>query len=404
MLNLFSNSNEENVILIDIGNGTITGALAVFERQNKPKFTYIIKKFFNTQEKIEIKKFESEMLSILDEIMSSIVKEAFKHRYFVGKSKKIKRVLISFSSPWFLSKTKSINLVNEKEFVVTESFLNNILSKEVKELEVEMEKDGGEGELEVIEKSIIHSKINGYVLDNSLGKNTKNFDASLYMSVVGKNFTQKITEIIHRHTHLSKENVILHTFPLVLFTVVRDLFMKESSFLLMDITSEITDITLVKEDIIDKTVSFPYGKNFILRQISKNLNVSNEIADSTLKLYVTNKLGHEQVSKINEILASVEKEWAIYLENTLLEISPNMILPNSVFITSDSDIAQIYIDFLEIQKLDATANFRKNLKSTYVDLEKLRDFYENLSGFVLDEFVVILSIFYSRQKNFTGVK
>ena len=242
----------------------------------------------------------------------------------------------------------------------------------------------------------MHSKINGYTLDVAVGKTTKNFDASLYMSSVHNIFLKNIVDTVHKHTHIDLKNIHIHTFPLITFSVLRDMFTKESDFLFMDISSEITDITLVKDDIIDRTVSIPSGKNFLVRQISKNLNVSSEIAESTLKLYMDKKLDEQNLVKVSEILTLVEKEWSIYLENALMEISPEMMLPSTLFLTVDKNMFEIYNSFLSIQKMDSTNLFRKNLKINRIDLESTSSFYENQTGFALDEFIVLISLFYKK--------
>ncbi len=391
-----TSSKTENALLVDVGNGTISAGLVVFEKDAKPKFVYIIKKFFAVNENPSALNMEIEMNTLLDETLPVLIKKGFENKYWIGKKKDITRVLVSFSSPWFLSKTKSIHLKGEKEFTITNKFLEDILNKETTLLKDELKTNDAETTFEVIERSIVHSKINGYILDNTIGKSTKTFDASLYMSVVEAKFIRKILETIQKHTHLSKDKISVNTFPLISFTVVRDLFTQESNFVLMDVTGEVTDITLVRGDIIEKIVTIPSGRNFILRQIAKTLNVSNEIAESSLKLYIAKKLDESMLLKISDVLVSVEKEWAIYIENALLELCPDMVLPNSLFLTTDEDVANVYTDFLSIQKQDATSNFRKNLKITRVNLEKTQDFYTNESGFTLDEFIVLLSLFYKK--------
>ena len=396
MFSFLNNSDEEVAFLIDVGNGTVTGAVVVYKKEQKPKFIFVVKKYFSTSEILESKKLSSDMSSLFEETLVLLTTKGFEHRYWKNKSKKVSKIMISFSSPWFLSKTKNIHITNDKEFSITEAFLHDILNNEVTILKNELKSGEGSEDYEVVEKSIVHSKINGYVLDDSIGKTTKTFDASLYLSVVGKEFLNKIHDSVHKITHLGEKHIIVNTFPLVVFTVTRDHFSISPDFVLMDITSEITDLTLVKDDIIEKTVSFPSGKNFIVRQISKALNVSAEIAESTLKLFVAKKLDENMLSKVSEIMSSIEKEWSIYFESALLELSPEVNLPSSVFITSDFDTADIYTDFLRLQKLDATSVFRKNLKITHLDLDKMNSFYENESGFSLDEFIVLISLFYKK--------
>ncbi len=399
MVSFLRGNKEENALLIDIGNGSISGSLVVFLEKEKPKFIYIIKKFFAVNEIPDASNLEIQMNMLLDETLAVLINKGFENKYWTGKKKSIDKILVSFSSPWFLSKTKAIHLTNEREFVITSKFLNDILKNETELLKNELKTNDAEVTYEVIERSIVHSKINGYTLDTTIGKSTKNFDASLYMSVVEAPFIEKIFQTLHTHTHLGKENILFNTFPLISFTVIRDLFTKEQNFLLMDVTGEVTDLTLVREDIIEKIVTIPSGRNYILRQIAKSLNISLEIADSSLKLYITKKLDETMLLKISDVLIQIEKEWAIYFENGILELCPDMVLPTNLFLTTNEDVAEVYIDFLSLQKTDATINFRKNVKITNINLEKTADFYENLSGFVLDEFAVILSLFYKRILN-----
>lgn len=396
----FLNSNKEQVaILIDIGNGSTTGAIVVFAKDQKPRFIYVAKKFFVISDKVEGLKLEAEMNSLLEQMLALLTQKGLEHKYWQGKKKNFDKILLSFSSPWFISKTKNIHLEKEKEFIISKNFLDGIMSQEVEILKNELHKQNPEETFEVIERSIVHSKINGYALDDAIGKNTKSFDASLYMSVVSDNFIEKILGTIYKYTHVAHNNVLINTFPLISFSVIRDLFTKEQNFMVMDVTGEVTDITLIKGDIIVDTVSMPSGRNFIVRQIAKNFNVSTEIAESTLKLFLTKKLEEATSTQMAELMTSIEKEWSIYFENALTELAPDMNLPSTLFLTTEGDTSEIYVEFLTMEKNDTTSIFRKNLKLNYIDLEKTSSFYINESGFSLDEFIVLLALFYKKLTN-----
>lgn len=396
MFSLTNSNQAEVVILIDVGNGTTTGAIAVFKKNEKPTYVYVAKRFFIVTEKVDPARLETEMNLLLDEMLTMLTQKGFEHKYWLSNKKKINKVLISFSSPWYTSKTKSIHLQNEKEFVITNDFLDNIMKNEVTLLKKELNSENSLETYEVIEKSIVHSKINGYILDSSIGKSTKSFDASLYMSFVGEKFINDVLKTIYKHTHINEKDIIINTFPLISFTVIRDLFAENPDFMIVDITGEVTDITLVRGDIILDTVSIPSGRNFILRQISKTFNYSNEIAESTLRLHTAKKLDETQTTKMTEIVDSIEKEWLIYFENALIELSPDMNLPNNIFLTADTDTASLYMDFLNKGKSDATSIYRRNIKITHIDLDKTSSFYNNISGYLLDEFVVLLGLFYKK--------
>jgi len=127
--------------------------------------------------------------------------------------------------------------------------------------------------------------------------------------------------------------------------------------------------------------------------------VSTEIAESTLKLFLSKKLEDATSNQMSELMVSIEKEWSIYIENALTELAPDMNLPSTMFLTAEGDTADIYVDFLNMPKTDTTSIFRKNLKLNYINLEKTSSFYTNESGFILDEFIVLLALFYKKISN-----
>ncbi len=373
----FFKRKKETSLLVDVGNGSVTCAIVLFVKNSKPKFIHSMTRHFTATERPDPLRLSEGVLALLEYLLSNIVK----------KSGKLSSVLVSFSAPWFVLKTKNIHLENDATFVITKSFLADVLSKEENSLQ---------NGFDINEKSIIHATVNGYQIENIIGKKTKVMDASVFMSATAKDVQQKVTGAISKQTHIDKNKIVLHSFPLVMFSVVRDNFEKSQDFILMDITSEITDITLVVGNTIVKNTSFPFGRNSIVRQISKTLNLSTEIAQSELNMYMTGKLDDSGVSIVQAILTDLEKEWSIYLEDSLLSLSPDLILPSSLYITADEDSTPIFMEFLQLSKTDVTGNFRKNINITYINKEVLAPLYQTSSKVGEDEFIAMLAIFYDK--------
>ncbi|HEY4505389.1 MAG TPA: hypothetical protein VJG67_01745 [Candidatus Paceibacterota bacterium] len=389
-LSFLGRKKEGVSLLIDIGNGSITGAFVLFSEGKKPKFLYSLKKTFTVSEKPNALRLIDGMSLLLDSLIEIMVKE---------EPQKIHSVVVSLSSPWFIIKTKEIKISEKAPYTVTAGFLNEILSEEEKlfiseiitSLDSEEEKD-----FVVVEKSIIHSKINGYPVSDIIGKKTKTFEANLSMSAVSRSIEEKIVSIISKNTHLSRDKILMRTFPTVLFSTIRDNFAKESDFILMDITGEITDIMVINNDVIVKMASFPLGRNFVIRQISKALSISTEIALSDISMYIKNKTHKESSNNIQGVLENIEKEWAIYLEDTLNSLSEDMVFPRTLYITTNSDTAPIFIEFLKLPKSDTTSEFRKNTNIIHINSSSLSNFYDSYSVIPEDEFVALLAVFYNK--------
>ncbi len=393
-MSFLKSSNKKVRLLLDVGSGSLTVSLVLFEDKKVPVFLHTISQDFVIVEKLNSVKLFENMIKSLDLVLTKIMKDGFNHKYWKSNSKKLDGVTLSFSSPWFMPKTKHIEIVKEKAFVISESFVDEVISKEEKIFESEIiNSNGQEDSFEVIEKTIVHIKVNGYILNQTFGHRTNTFDAYLCMSIVSSGVIHKINELILKHTHIPKEKITAHTFPVVSFAVLRDLYQNHSNFLIIDTTSEVTDVTLVQNEIITETASFPSGRNFVIRQIVKGFGVSSEIAESTFSLYTLGKLDTETNKKMEAVLVGVEKEWSIYFQKAISEVAKEGTLPNRIYLTCDSDVANLYTSFLKLPKADETATLRKNVDIVHLNNTILAQLYKNDSVTVPNEFIVTLAVF-----------
>ena len=396
MFDFLKRDTFEFALLITIVNGSIDIASVLFGH-DKPKFLYTSRHHFVVLEKPDAKELSDSVMRTLDEILSDFSKKGFDNKYWDYKEKRISNVLVALSSPWFIPKIKHLQISKNSLFTISHDFIDEILEKEegifIEELKKE---DGNKKEsFDVIEKSIVNLKINGYILKKNIGKITKNFDAYLRISVVESEFLRRVDDIVQKYIHISSKKTVFHTFPLISFSVARDIFSNNSNFILLDVTGEVTDLTLVQNDSVVAVSSFPSGRNYIIRKIATSFNTTFELAESTLRLYISKKLEDDGIKKLEEVITQIEAEWAVYFENSLLELSPQMVLPYKFYITADSDVSEIYKNYMSLSKTDTTSVIRRNMELIHIGQTTLSNFYENESLSQVSEFVAILAIFYN---------
>ncbi len=394
----FSNSSEEVTLLIDVGNGSIGAALAVIAPGILPTIVYSTRQSLSVLEKPTAAKLTETLTLLLSDVLTKVMTYGTSNPYWKGQHKNISSALVSFSAPWFVSKTKQLHLSQDKAFVLTQSFLEEVASAEedlfIKELEGE-----NKNTFTLVEKSIIGARVNGYSVNNILNKKTKTFDTSLFLSVVGTGILEKVKEVVARQIHIASDKIKIHSFPLISFSMVRDVFRDTSDFILMDITGEVTDITVISEDVITQTASFPFGRNFLVRQIAKNLNVSPEIAVSTLQTYLLGKLDELTVSRVRGVLSDAEKEWALYWNDCLTSLFPAVLFPSKIYITADSDTAGIFIDFIKSSKGDVADALKKQMQIIHLNHDVLGKYYKGESIAFDDEFIGVLAVFSNKIKS-----
>ncbi len=386
-------SNEETLLIIDIGNGTVGGALLALSKNTKPNIAYTVRLPLSILETPDPGRLVEDLPLLVGEVLTDVLREGIKK----AGEKKISGVLVSFSSPWFVLKTKHLQLTQDRPFLISQEFLDDIVGKEERVFTDDLKKGSTSGgEFKVIEKSIVHTKINGYIIENNIGQKTKSFDAFLCLSAIEKNVADSVLDSILKHVNVSRHDILLHTFPLISFSILRDMYPGNSSFILMDISADVTDLTLVNNNVIEKSVSFPSGKNFIIRQLAKSTGATYDIALSMLHQFNNKDMDDVSNDATLKVLSNVEKEWSIYFESALGELSPAMTLPGLIYITSDSDVSDIYSDFIKLSKTDSTGAFRKQVNVTKIGHEELQGLCD-VSAFVEeDEFLEIESIFYKK--------
>jgi hypothetical protein len=123
-----SHSGEISLV-VDIGNGSITGAFVAFGKGNPPVFLYTAKRSFELVEKIDTTKLFEGMNTLLDEILKEMMENGFKNSAWKGRKKAPDNAMVTFSSPWFTLKTKHVGVSKENFFVVTEAFVDDIIKK-----------------------------------------------------------------------------------------------------------------------------------------------------------------------------------------------------------------------------------------------------------------------------------
>ena len=136
----------------------------------------------------------------------------------------------------------------------------------------------------------------------------------------------------------SVRDVHFSSFAFTAFDCIRDIFVDDSSFLFMDISGEVTDISLAKDNVLLESVSFPAGKNMLVRALVKEMKTTPAAAISELDLYLLERSTREHAREIERILDSVAQEWLVFFENALAELATEFPIPRTLFYTADNNV------------------------------------------------------------------
>jgi len=382
---MFSLSNRKKGglnLVLDIGSYSLGGALIIFSKNKAPQVIFSKRISLPLNHDRDRNKTIMAIAQNLEYLLKIIFEEGAQK---LGRSpkklqnKNIKKILCVVSSPWCLSKIKTSSYKKDEPVHINSKLME--LTQEDNQKSPEEVEAG----YRLIEKKIIQAKLNGYITNKPLSKKAKEIEISTFE---GKILKEMVEKVFYSSGRLSAENIMFHSFTLSAFSTIGDIF-GDKDYLLMEITGEITELTVIKNDLIVKTASFPKGKNLFLRKISEEFDVGSDISLSFIKLYYERKSEKNFHSRIKEIMSQSEIEWFNQFKETIESIKES--LPQKIFLTMDSTLSVFFAEFLnsEINK------FGKNTDIVSLNVSSLSQFCD-INDNNADSFLALETIFFNK--------
>jgi hypothetical protein len=326
-------NNDKNILIFDIGSGSVGGALVnISEDKNKlPVILKTVRTEIIFQNEFNLKTLFADMLSALNFTAISL------HRQKIGKVDGIYCVL---ASPWYFSRTRNIEYKSDELFLFTKKMADQLINKEISDLsKLYQEKyDNIKSESTVIEHHIMGISLNGYLTEDPFNKKAKIVDINSIVSVSPKLYLEKIKQTIFNNFSYEHIDVKFSSFIMDSYLAVRDRYNNISSYLLIDISGQVTDIGIVYKNALKYSLSFPFGKKSFFNYICTKLEIELRDAEELFKLYSTNNISESYRKKVEPLFKSIENSWGEAFRQCIDVLPRTFIIPNTIFLTADNDI------------------------------------------------------------------
>ena len=378
---------EELALVFDIGSSSVAGALFYMQKSGVPKIIFSIREPIKLENQINFEKFLNLTIKSLDVIVNKICMQK------LGAPKKIFCVL---SSPWYASQTRIIKLGKNTSFIFNSKLADSLTQKEITLFEEEHLKKylNNKEKIRPIELKNMKTLLNGYATPNPLNQKTKELEMTLFLSMSPEEVLSKIEESIGKHFY--RGNIKFSSFAMASFSVARDMFVHQENFLLVDIGGEVTDISMVKKDILRTSISFPMGRNYMIRGVASALGCTLDEAKSYISLYKDEHMAKPNEKKFGPVVGKLKTEWLKKFQESLVNLSNDISIPATIFITVDQDFVQFFTELIKTEQFNqytlTEAKFRIIFLGTQA-LHGIAIFQENI---IRDSFLIIESIYINR--------
>ena len=322
--------------VFDVRDSSISVAVARFEADKKPEMILCQNFEFKYQDSINHKEYLSYMIKTLDKAIIFARRSLVK----IGNKEKIGTHYFFIGSPWSASESKTIKIIKDKPFEINNSVLEKIIVGEELAIEKNIEEQTKDFNWKVLEERIIQSKLNGYKIDNIFGKKTTNLTIELFVSFIPYEIKDKLSaymdEKIGKHFKQQNNSCILSS-----YSFFRDLYSNKNDFIYVDLGKLVTDVYVVRDDIIFGIASIPFGEENIIQTSLSKTNLSRDIFMSHINIGQDKKFDLISHNSGEDLLRAGFDLWKTKLKNSLSKICTEMNIPNSMFTITNSVISSM---------------------------------------------------------------
>ena len=360
-MGIFSKNKNKNELMLvfNIGSSSVEGALFLAQSSGVPKIIFSTSEQIQLEDKIDIDRFYNLAMQSLEIVAGRIYKAG------LGAPKEIFCVL---SSPWHVSQTRIINYKKNTPFVFTAKLAESLIKKETELFEEEHLKNKVSGAVSnrIIELKNIKTTLNGYETAEPINQKVQELEIIIFISMSEEETLKKIEDTISKSFHFNK--IRFCSFTLSSFTVVRGMYPKQENFLLLDVGGEVTNVAMVKKNILHESISFPSGRNFLTRGVASSLGCTLNEANSLISLLKDGHAEKSVVEKLETVMNQLKAKWLKQFQESLVNISNDISIPSTIYMTADKDLADFFCQTIKSEQFNQYTLTESKFEIIFLDL------------------------------------
>lgn len=239
---------------------------------------------------------------------------------------KITKVFVTCSAPWSITLVQNVEYENDIRFKVGHSIINDLIKSAVMEISNHLKdnpvfvSDG----FETVEQTTTDIKINDYSVSNPIGLSGTSISLSHIVGLVPKEISGGVHEVQEKLFKSSLYNI--HTFIIVMFYVIRDIFKNVNSMCIINITGEATEFGIAEHGILIENTHLAYGSNSFVREIMQATNKPQSDVLSAMHAYLEDT--HTSTNEIEKYIDAYSNRVA----DSLRKILERRLIPKEIFI------------------------------------------------------------------------
>jgi len=217
---------------------------------------------------------------------------------------------------------------------------------------------------------------------------------AIFISMSREKVLTSIEDTIRKFFHFKQ--IRFSSFTMAFFTVVRDLYPHQENFLLIDIGGEVTDISMIKKNMLLESISFPLGRNLLTRGVSEKLDCTLDEAYSMISLF---KDGHAEEStnkKLAPIINQLRGEWLKQFQESLANLSNDISIPSTIYMVTSKDLADLFSETIKSEQFNQYTLAESKFEVVFLSIELLHGIATFADEVVRGPLLIVSSVYVNR--------
>jgi hypothetical protein len=328
-------NKSKKIILFDFRSSSVAASIISVDEENPvPKILFAKREHYYFTEAPKADQFINRAHIALKKLIKNI------HSFKINDSNldhATAEIHILYGAPWYNPDFIDAHYEQDKPFVFNKELLAKIIRSATKELELNTEG-------EIIEKNIASILINGYETDSPFNKKATDVKMSLYLSHVANQTKDDIENIIKDNFHVEK--IHSHSHASVLYTFLKNNFHAANNYVLMDISGEVTEITIVRNSFFKKNITVPVGSHIFNRKIAEMYGYDLHTSISNINIFLDDKNEPKAKKKAKEMFENIKDHYLNLIE-TSFNREKILNIPTKIFISADEEVRNLFANIFE---------------------------------------------------------
>ena len=286
-------------LIFDIESDSVCAAIVLYEADKTPRIIYHTESEVTHKAHTDGAYLSRNMLKALetaaDDVSAAMI------------APHVDRIHVVLSSPWIISKLSCVEKKFEKETVVRQSAVADLLEKE----RAASSKLFAVGDAAAIDAKLFEIKINGYPVAEYEGKRALSLEGTMVVSFASRKMLNEIKSRINRFFRAGDE--VFHSSLILRYIALRSILPHHTDYIWLQVHGELTDVLIVRQGACAVAGSLPFGYDTLVRKFAGIGNESETTAASTLAMLDsgsnTSQMAVRQLAEARLTLEKILPEW-----------------------------------------------------------------------------------------------